>query len=86
MDVAFSRDTEEKVYVQHRMRERSKELYEWLQKGAHIYVCGDEKYMAKDVHIALVNILEEQGNLSESDAEAYLADLRNAKRYQRDVY
>ncbi|WP_273853401.1 assimilatory sulfite reductase (NADPH) flavoprotein subunit [Guptibacillus spartinae] len=86
MDVAFSRDTEEKVYVQHRMRERSKELYEWLQKGAHIYVCGDEKYMAKDVHIALVNILEEQGNLSESEAEAYLADLRNAKRYQRDVY
>jgi len=86
MDVAFSRDTEEKVYVQHRMRERSKELYEWLQKGAHIYVCGDEKYMAKDVHIALVNILEEQGGFSESEAEAYLADLRNAKRYQRDVY
>ncbi|WP_166001086.1 assimilatory sulfite reductase (NADPH) flavoprotein subunit [Bacillus sp. Cs-700] len=86
MDVAFSRDTEEKVYVQHRMRERSKELYEWLQKGAHIYVCGDEKYMAKDVHIALVNILEQEGDLSESEAEAYLADLRNAKRYQRDVY
>ncbi|WP_273834385.1 assimilatory sulfite reductase (NADPH) flavoprotein subunit [Guptibacillus sedimenti] len=86
MDVAFSRDTDEKVYVQHRMRERSKELYEWLQKGAHIYVCGDEKYMAKDVHIALVNILEEQGGLSESEAEAYLSDLRNAKRYQRDVY
>ncbi|MCA0172560.1 assimilatory sulfite reductase (NADPH) flavoprotein subunit [Bacillus sp. RAR_GA_16] len=86
MDVAFSRDTEEKVYVQHRMRERSEELYEWLQKGAHVYVCGDEKYMAKDVHIALVNILEEQGGLSESEAEAYLSDLRNAKRYQRDVY
>jgi sulfite reductase (NADPH) flavoprotein alpha-component len=86
MDVAFSRDTDEKVYVQHRMRERSKELYEWLQKGAHVYVCGDEKYMAKDVHIALVNILEQEGGLSESEAEAYLADLRNAKRYQRDVY
>ena len=86
MDVAFSRDTEEKVYVQHRMRERSKELYEWLQKGAHVYVCGDEKYMAKDVHIALVNILEQQGGLSESEAEVYLADLRNTKRYQRDVY
>ncbi|MBF0707925.1 assimilatory sulfite reductase (NADPH) flavoprotein subunit [Alkalihalobacillus hwajinpoensis] len=86
MDVAFSRDTEEKVYVQHRMRERSKELYEWLQQGAHVYVCGDEKYMAKDVHVALVNILEQQGNFSESEAEAYLADLRNAKRYQRDVY
>ncbi|MFK3959816.1 assimilatory sulfite reductase (NADPH) flavoprotein subunit [Pseudalkalibacillus hwajinpoensis] len=86
MDVAFSRDTEEKVYVQHRMLERSKELYEWLQQGAHVYVCGDEKYMAKDVHIALVHILEQQGDFSESEAEAYLADLRNAKRYQRDVY
>ncbi|PFG12436.1 assimilatory sulfite reductase (NADPH) flavoprotein subunit [Bacillus sp. es.036] len=86
MDVAFSRDTDEKVYVQHRMREQSKELYEWIQKGAHIYVCGDEKYMAKDVHIALVNILEKQGGLSESEAEAYLSDLRNEKRYQRDVY
>ena len=86
MDVAFSRDTDEKVYVQHRMLERSKELYEWLEQGAHVYVCGDEKYMAKDVHAALVNILEQEGNLSESEAEAYLADLRNEKRYQRDVY
>ncbi|MGB7999309.1 MAG: assimilatory sulfite reductase (NADPH) flavoprotein subunit [Anaerobacillus sp.] len=86
MDVAFSRDTDEKNYVQHRMLERSKELYEWLDQGAHVYVCGDEKYMAKDVHAALVTILEQEGNLSESEAEAYLADLRNEKRYQRDVY
>ena len=86
MDVAFSRDTDEKIYVQHRMLERSKELYEWLDQGAHVYVCGDEKYMAKDVHAALVTILEQEGNLSESEAEAYLADLRNEKRYQRDVY
>ncbi|MGA9289696.1 MAG: assimilatory sulfite reductase (NADPH) flavoprotein subunit, partial [Anaerobacillus sp.] len=86
MDVAFSRDTDEKIYVQHRMLERSKELYEWLDQGAHVYVCGDEKYMAKDVHAALVTILEQEGNFSESEAETYLADLRIEKRYQRDVY
>ncbi len=86
MDVAFSRDTDEKIYVQHRMLERSKELYDWLEQGAHVYVCGDEKYMAKDVHVALVKILEQEGKLNESEAEAYLADLRNEKRYQRDVY
>ncbi|KMM39104.1 assimilatory sulfite reductase (NADPH) flavoprotein subunit [Guptibacillus hwajinpoensis] len=86
MDVAFSRDTDEKVYVQHRMLERSKELYEWLEAGAHVYVCGDEKYMAKDVHAALVTIVREEREISESEAEAYLADLRNEKRYQRDVY
>ncbi|WP_347551152.1 assimilatory sulfite reductase (NADPH) flavoprotein subunit [Pseudalkalibacillus hwajinpoensis] len=86
MDVAFSRDTNEKVYVQHRMLGRSKELYNWLNAGAHVYVCGDEKYMAKDVHAALVTILQEEGDYSEAEAEAYLADLRNEKRYQRDVY
>lgn len=86
MDVAFSRDTEEKVYVQHRMKERSQELYEWLQKGAVVYICGDEKHMAKDVHATLLSILETEGNMSQEEAEAYLADMRADKRYQRDVY
>ncbi|MFQ3543145.1 assimilatory sulfite reductase (NADPH) flavoprotein subunit [Halobacillus rhizosphaerae] len=86
MDVAFSRDTEKKIYVQHRMQERSKELYEWLESGATIYVCGDEKFMAKDVHQTFVSILKQEGSLTEAEAEAYLAELRAQKRYQRDVY
>lgn len=86
LDVAFSRDTEEKVYVQHRMKENSKELFEWLEKGAHLYVCGDEEHMAHDVHQTLLGIIQEEGNLSEEEAANYLAEMQQAKRYQRDVY
>lgn len=86
MDVAFSRDNEEKVYVQHRMTERSRELFEWLEAGAYLYVCGDEKHMAKDVHQALVSIVQRESGRSLEEAEAYVADLRQQKRYQRDVY
>ncbi|RLL47741.1 assimilatory sulfite reductase (NADPH) flavoprotein subunit [Oceanobacillus piezotolerans] len=86
MDVAFSRDTSEKVYVQHRMREAREELYQWLQAGAHLYICGDEKNMAKDVHQTLVDILVDQGNMSQEAAESYLSEMRKQKRYQRDVY
>lgn len=86
MDVAFSRDTDRKVYVQHRMMEKSRELYAWLQEGAHVYVCGDEKKMAHDVHAALATILEQEGDLSPEEAEAYLLRMQQQKRYQRDVY
>ncbi|MGP4059782.1 assimilatory sulfite reductase (NADPH) flavoprotein subunit [Halobacillus sp. H74] len=86
MDVAFSRDSSEKVYVQHKMYERRKELYEWIEDGAYIYVCGDEKYMAKDVQDTLLEIFKNEGGLSMEEAEAYLAELRQQKRYQRDVY
>ncbi|WP_411740044.1 assimilatory sulfite reductase (NADPH) flavoprotein subunit [Peribacillus sp. S4] len=86
MDVAFSRDTDEKVYVQDRMREQSGELYEWLQKGAAVYICGDEKNMAHDVHNTLIEIIEKEGNLSHADAQAYLEEMQQNKRYQRDVY
>ncbi|MBD8137422.1 assimilatory sulfite reductase (NADPH) flavoprotein subunit [Bacillus sp. CFBP 13597] len=86
MDVAFSRDTDEKVYVQDRMREQSGELYEWLQKGAAVYICGDEKNMAHDVHNTLIEIIEKEGNMSHDDAQAYLEDMQQNKRYQRDVY
>ncbi|OMP66729.1 assimilatory sulfite reductase (NADPH) flavoprotein subunit [Domibacillus epiphyticus] len=86
MDVAFSRDSNEKVYVQHRMLEHSKELYEWLQEGAVLYICGDEKNMAHDVHNTLIEILEKEGNMSREKAEAYVADMQQQKRYQRDVY
>ncbi|WP_141432725.1 assimilatory sulfite reductase (NADPH) flavoprotein subunit [Bacillus sp. 03113] len=86
MDVAFSRDTAEKVYVQHRMLEHSKELFEWLQEGANFYVCGDKTNMAKDVHNALLTIIEKEGGLSREKAEEYLAGMQKEKRYQRDVY
>lgn len=86
MDVAFSRDTDKKVYVQHRMLENSKELYKWLQEGAVVYVCGDEKKMAHDVHAALAAILEQEGGLSPEEAAEYLTQMQQEKRYQRDVY
>lgn len=86
MDVAFSRDTAEKVYVQHRMLEQSKELFQWLQEGAAVYICGDEKHMAHDVHQTLIQIIEKEGSLGREEAEAYLADMQQQKRYQRDVY
>ncbi|WP_289028803.1 assimilatory sulfite reductase (NADPH) flavoprotein subunit [uncultured Paraglaciecola sp.] len=84
--LAFSRDQEEKIYVQHRMLEQGAELYNWLEKGAHFYVCGDANHMAKDVQDALVKIVIEHGGKTEEEAEQYLSDLRRAKRYQKDVY
>ncbi|KKI90234.1 sulfite reductase [NADPH] flavoprotein alpha-component [Bacillus sp. SA1-12] len=86
MDIAFSRDSDEKVYVQHRMLQHSKELFEWLQEGAAVYICGDEKNMAHDVHNMLIDIIEKEGGMSREQAEAYLADMQQQKRYQRDVY
>ena len=86
MDVAFSRDTAEKVYVQHRMLEQSKELFAWLEDGAVVYICGDEKHMAHDVHQTLIQIIEKEGSMSRENAEAYLTDMQQQKRYQRDVY
>lgn len=86
LDLAFSRDQAEKVYVQTRMRERSRELYAWLEEGAHVYVCGDASRMAKDVEAALLGVIGEQRGRGDDDAAEYLADLRRAKRYVRDVY
>ncbi|MEV0170338.1 sulfite reductase flavoprotein subunit alpha [Streptomyces sp. NPDC050803] len=86
LDLAFSRDQAEKIYVQTRMRERSRELYAWLEEGAHVYVCGDASRMAKDVEAALLGVIAEQRGRGDDDAAEYLADLRRAKRYVRDVY
>lgn len=86
MDVAFSRDTDKKVYVQHRMMEKSRELYEWLEQGAYVYVCGDKQNMARDVHETLLKIIEQEGGKSRAEAEAYMENLSAANRYQRDVY
>ncbi|MEL6913542.1 MAG: assimilatory sulfite reductase (NADPH) flavoprotein subunit [Pseudomonadota bacterium] len=82
LDVAFSRDQAEKIYVQDRIRQRGAELVAWLDRGAHLYVCGDATRMAKDVHAALADVLTAAGQ----DGEATLAALRDAGRYQRDVY
>ncbi|MCL6616187.1 MAG: assimilatory sulfite reductase (NADPH) flavoprotein subunit [Anoxybacillus ayderensis] len=86
MDVAFSRDTKEKVYVQHRMIEQSKELFRWLEEGAVVYVCGDKQRMARDVHETLIHIIAKEGKMTNERAEAYVADMQKQKRYQRDVY
>lgn len=85
-DFAWSRDQEEKIYVQHKIREEAAELWQWLQQGAHIYVCGDASRMAKDVEQALLDTIAEQGGLSPDDADEYLDNLRQEGRYQRDVY
>lgn len=86
LDVAFSRDTDQKVYVQHKIAENSEQFNQWIENGAAIYVCGDESKMAKDVHQAIRNVLVKEQNLSEEDAEEYLKQLKRDKRYQRDVY
>lgn len=86
LDVAFSRDQASKLYVQHRLLENSAQIYAWLQRGAHFYVCGDAKKMAGDVHEALLTIIRQEGGLSDDNAAAYITDLKQARRYQRDVY
>lgn len=86
IDVAFSRDCAEKIYVQQRMREHGRELFAWLQDGACLYVCGDAQRMAPDVHQALLEIIGQHGNHSPEQAAEYLVELQRERRYQRDVY
>jgi sulfite reductase (NADPH) flavoprotein alpha-component len=86
MDVAFSRDRAEKVYVQDKIRQRAVDLFAWLEEGAHLYVCGDAANMAPDVHAALLAVIQEQGHLGPDAAEDYLRTLQRDHRYQRDVY
>jgi sulfite reductase (NADPH) flavoprotein alpha-component len=86
MDLAFSRDQPEKVYVQHRLWQRREEIRDWLADGAHLYVCGDEKGMARDVDETLVRILAEPEHNNTDAGKAALKVLAKAGRYQRDVY
>ena len=86
LDVAFSRDQPEKIYVQDRLVENAAEIYRWLEEGAHFYVCGDANRMAHDVHNALLKVAQTAGGKSEEQAQAWFEDLRKQKRYQRDVY
>ncbi|MDW4582667.1 assimilatory sulfite reductase (NADPH) flavoprotein subunit [Staphylococcus saprophyticus] len=86
LDLAFSRETENKIYVQHRIEENSAEFYKWIQAGATIYLCGNKDEMASGVHESLIKVLIKEGNLDETEAEAYLTEMIKNQRYQRDVY
>jgi sulfite reductase [NADPH] flavoprotein, alpha-component len=86
MSVAFSRDTDQKVYVQDRLLENSREVFDWLENGGHFYVCGDMKKMAGDVNHALIKIIEKEGGFKHDLALEYINNLQREKRYQTDVY
>jgi sulfite reductase (NADPH) flavoprotein alpha-component len=86
INTAFSRDQKEKIYVQHRMQQQSKELFNWIEGGAYIYICGCKNTMAKDVEETLINIISEEGNLDRIEAEDYLNRMEEEGRYAKDVY
>lgn len=86
MDVAFSRDQEEKIYVQHKLLENQEEIFRWLEEGAHFYLCGDMKSMAKDVNKTILEIIKSQGGVSIEKAGEYIKKLKREKRFQQDVY
>jgi sulfite reductase (NADPH) flavoprotein alpha-component len=86
LSLAWSRDTGRKVYVQDRMREAGVDVWAWITEGAHIYVCGDAKRMAKDVETALVDIVARHGARNAQDAAAFVAGMKAQGRYQQDVY
>jgi sulfite reductase (NADPH) flavoprotein alpha-component len=86
LDTAFSRDRADKVYVQDRMMEHSRLLWQWIEEGSSVYVCGDASRMAKDVHATILKIAVKEGGMSSENAEEYLASLKEQHRYHRDVY
>ncbi|MBL7787119.1 MAG: assimilatory sulfite reductase (NADPH) flavoprotein subunit [Chitinophagales bacterium] len=86
MNVAFSRDTAQKMYVQHQLQKNARQLYEWLEAGAYFYVCGDMNKMAKDVHHALIDIVQQEQKCSHEAASNYVKQLRKQQRYLEDVY
>jgi sulfite reductase (NADPH) flavoprotein alpha-component len=86
LDTAFSRDQREKIYVQDRIREQSAQLWNWLEKGAYFYVCGDSKRMAPDVESAMLGAIAVHSGKGAEYASEYLAQMKKQKRYLRDVY
>ncbi|WP_145483143.1 NADPH-dependent assimilatory sulfite reductase flavoprotein subunit [Yersinia aldovae] len=86
IDLAWSRDQAHKIYVQDKLREQGAELWDWIQQGAHIYICGDANRMAKDVEQVLLDVVALHGAMDAEQADEYLSELRLARRYQRDVY
>jgi sulfite reductase (NADPH) flavoprotein alpha-component len=86
MNVAFSRDQNEKVYVQHKMLKEGSEIYQWLEEGAHLYLCGAKDPMSIDVESTLSAIIQRHGKKTEQEAEAYINVLKEEGRYMKDVY
>ncbi|HBR2013253.1 TPA: NADPH-dependent assimilatory sulfite reductase flavoprotein subunit, partial [Klebsiella pneumoniae] len=86
IDLAWSRDQQQKIYVQDKLREQGAELWRWINDGAHIYVCGDANRMAKDVENTLLEVIAEYGAMDAEAADEFLSELRVERRYQRDVY
>ncbi len=86
MEVAFSRDQAEKIYVQHKLLENQKEIYKWIEEGAYFYLCGDMRNMAKDVNKTLLQIIQSEGGISEEKATEYVKKLKREKRFQADIY
>ncbi len=86
MEVAFSRDQDEKIYVQHKLLENQQEIFKWIEEGAYLYLCGDMKNMAKDVNKALLQIIQNQGGISGEKAIEYVKKLKKERRFQTDVY
>ena len=86
LDLAFSRDQAEKIYVQHRMLEKATELYQWINNGAYMFISGNKDPMSKDVENTLLQIIEEQGQKSKEEAKEYLEQLKKEGRYEKDVY
>jgi len=86
MDVAFSRDQEEKIYIQHKVLQNSKEIYQWLENGAYVYICGDKNHMATDVYNAFTEVIEKEAALNRDEAIEYLKNLKRKGQYQEDVY
>ncbi|HMO64010.1 MAG TPA: hypothetical protein PKE47_02070, partial [Verrucomicrobiota bacterium] len=86
LDLAFSRDQPDRVYVQHKMLDYGADVWRWLEDGAHLYVCGDASRMAKDVDAALYEVIRQAGTKSPEAAQDYVRAMQAARRYQRDVY
>ncbi len=86
LTLAWSRDGDEKIYVQHRMREVGRDLWSWLNDGAHVYVCGDALRMAKDVEAAVTDIVAQHGGCTPVEAAKFVTELKAQGRYQADVY
>jgi sulfite reductase (NADPH) flavoprotein alpha-component len=86
IDLAFSRDQEEKIYVQHRLQEKSEQLFQWINNGAYIFISGTKDPMSKDVEATLLRVIEEQGNKTTEEAKQYLVQMEKEGRYEKDVY
>jgi sulfite reductase (NADPH) flavoprotein alpha-component len=86
VNTAFSRDQQQKIYVQHRIKKHAKDFFNWIENGALIYVCGSREPMSADVERTIVDVVEEYGGMSQADAQGYVQQLKDEERYVQDVY